>query len=321
MRAVIIGGGINGIMTSYFLSKKAKVTLIEKNSELLSEASATNASLLMFKPNFNIYSFTPDYTNIYNGFLINPRWCFNYLYNAPFQKEINETQQQLSTLSKEESQQFKIPLYKGVYENNTLLDDVYILNCRKFGLELIKKLKHMYQKYPVKVITNNSVTSFKQIDNKITEVILDDGTRVEADLVIVCTGYSDNFPIMKIYGKSTIDYEYKPIEYKAVIEPESGLVITYDDASQRYCQGAIISQSKPNESSNFNMQARAVTPDGLPIIDQDRKYKNLYYNVGHGFFGWTWSFATAKLIDDLIFEDDIEKRDQLLQLLKGDRFW
>jgi glycine/D-amino acid oxidase-like deaminating enzyme len=77
MRAVVIGGGINGIMTSYFLSKKADVTLIEKNKELLSEASAINASLLMFTPNFNIYSFTPTYNNIYNSFMINPLWVFN----------------------------------------------------------------------------------------------------------------------------------------------------------------------------------------------------------------------------------------------------
>lgn len=324
MRAVVIGGGINGILTSYFLSKKAEVTLIERNEELLSEASAINASLLMFTPNFNIYSFTPKYTDIYTAPLINPRWCFNYLYNAPFQEKINETQQQLATLSKEESQKFKIPLYTSVYEDNVQLDDVYILNCRNFGLKLISNLKHLYHKYPVTVITNNGVTRFgyNQKNNKIKSVILSDGTEVVADIVVMCTAYTDQFPIMKIYGKATIDYGYKPKQkdIKSVIDLHSGMVITQDDVSQRYCQGAIISQEKLNNSCNTYY--RAATPDGLPIIDQDRKYKNLYYNLGHGFLGWTWSFGAGKLTSSLIFNDEEKaKNNDLLIKLRGNRFW
>lgn len=326
MRAVVIGGGINGIMTSYFLSKKADVTLIEKNKELLSEASAINASLLMFKPNFNIYSFPPTYSNIYNSFLINPRWCFNYVYNAPFQDTIDETQQQLATLSKKESEQFKIPLYQSVYEDRILLDDVYILNCRKFGLNLIDQLKQSYHKHPVKVITNNAATGFIHDKNEkqIKSVILSDGTEIETDVVIICTAHTNKFPIMKVYGKAKIDYDYKPLEIRSEIDHYSGMVITFDDDSQRVCQGAIISAEKPTDQLNsqlFNTHFRAVTPDGLPIIDQNNKVKNLYYNLGHGFLGWTWSFASGKLISSLIFEGDEVKKDPLLIKLKGSRFW
>ena len=45
---------------------------------------------------------------------------------------------------------------------------------------------------------------------------------------------------------------------------------------------------------------RPVSPDGLPIICKDREISNLYFNIGHGFLGWTLSCASAKLITDII---------------------
>lgn len=170
------------------------------------------------------------------------------------------------------------------------------------------------------MITSNTVTKFSYDDNdQIKSVTLSNGIDIETDMVIICTAYSDQFPIMKIYGKSTIDYNYKPIEIKSIIDHETGLVITFDDVSQRYCQGAIINPQIQDYSPNTHF--RAVTPDGLPVLDQDQKHKNLYYNLGHGFLGWTWSFVTAKLIDDLIFNEEQAKNDPLLKKLKGSRFW
>lgn len=44
---------------------------------------------------------------------------------------------------------------------------------------------------------------------------------------------------------------------------------------------------------------RPMTPDGPPIIGQGRR-DNLYFNTGHGTFGWTLSAASAELIGQLI---------------------
>lgn len=44
---------------------------------------------------------------------------------------------------------------------------------------------------------------------------------------------------------------------------------------------------------------RPMTPDGPPIIGQ-AKLDNLYFNTGHGTFGWTLSAASAQLIGQLI---------------------
>ena len=40
---------------------------------------------------------------------------------------------------------------------------------------------------------------------------------------------------------------------------------------------------------------RPVTPDGLPIIGRSR-FRNLYYNVGHGHLGWTLAHGSARIV-------------------------
>ena len=44
---------------------------------------------------------------------------------------------------------------------------------------------------------------------------------------------------------------------------------------------------------------RPMTPDGPPIVGRGR-YRNLYYDTGHGHMGWTMSCGTARIIADLI---------------------
>jgi D-amino-acid dehydrogenase len=44
---------------------------------------------------------------------------------------------------------------------------------------------------------------------------------------------------------------------------------------------------------------RPMTPAGTPILDRGR-YRNLYYNTGHGHMGWTMACGTAKITADLI---------------------
>jgi len=46
---VVIGGGITGVVTSYYLAKdgRTKVTLLEKNKQILTEASGHDTGLLL----------------------------------------------------------------------------------------------------------------------------------------------------------------------------------------------------------------------------------------------------------------------------------
>jgi D-amino-acid dehydrogenase len=44
---------------------------------------------------------------------------------------------------------------------------------------------------------------------------------------------------------------------------------------------------------------RPMTPDGTPIIGRSR-YRNLYFNTGHGTLGWTMACGSGRVIADLI---------------------
>lgn len=46
--------------------------------------------------------------------------------------------------------------------------------------------------------------------------------------------------------------------------------------------------------------ARPVCADGLPIVSRARRFRNLFFNVGHGTLGWTLSMGTALLCSDLV---------------------
>ena len=45
---------------------------------------------------------------------------------------------------------------------------------------------------------------------------------------------------------------------------------------------------------------RPMTPNMLPIVQQSKKNKNIFYHVGHGHLGWTLSPATAKQLVSMI---------------------
>jgi len=44
---------------------------------------------------------------------------------------------------------------------------------------------------------------------------------------------------------------------------------------------------------------RPMTPDNLPVLGR-RKYRNLWFNTGHGHIGWTMSHGSARIVADII---------------------
>ena len=45
---------------------------------------------------------------------------------------------------------------------------------------------------------------------------------------------------------------------------------------------------------------RPMTPDMMPVVKRSNKYKNIYFNTGHGHLGWTLSAYTSKKVVELI---------------------
>ncbi len=60
---------------------------------------------------------------------------------------------------------------------------------------------------------------------------------------------------------------------------------------------------------------RPFRPNSIPLICRVEKYGNLFLNMGHGSLGFTLSFASAKIINDLIAGVDDKKFDFLNILL------
>lgn len=50
---------------------------------------------------------------------------------------------------------------------------------------------------------------------------------------------------------------------------------------------------------------RPVRPNSIPLICEVKKYGNLYINAGHGHLGWTLSFASGRIIEDLVNGYDV----------------
>lgn len=58
-------------------------------------------------------------------------------------------------------------------------------------------------------------------------------------------------------------------------------------------------------NTTFWTGLRPATPGNVPIIGQDKKYKNLYINSGHGTLGWTMAAGSGKLISQAIDNKDL----------------
>jgi len=49
---------------------------------------------------------------------------------------------------------------------------------------------------------------------------------------------------------------------------------------------------------------RPYRPECLPLVCKVEKYGNLFLNIGHGSLGWTLSFATCRIISNIILQQD-----------------
>ena len=57
------------------------------------------------------------------------------------------------------------------------------------------------------------------------------------------------------------------------------------------------------EGANFWMGSRPSMPDSLPVISKSRKMNRVFYNCGHGHYGLTHAATSAKLVCDLLTDD------------------
>lgn len=308
MKICVIGGGIIGIMTSKYLADRGhKITLLEQNNKLCSGASGGNASLLCFDDNVSIFDEKIDFKSAYNCIIYHPKWFLNYV-NSYFDKE-NILNKQTILLSESEKE-----FYKIVPKDYTYTNIVKYSN----GIHKINSLQADTTEFAKKIIIHPNINvklNVKALSlitqaNKITHLVTTNGTE-QADVFILCRNISEGpVLIVPVYGQTKIKQIDDNIRL-CNIDSESYQVTNKLNNQLRLSSGAIIRNNREDAITDLSendehlwdkilINHRSITPDSLPIICQDVKIKNLYYNGGHGFLGWSLSFVSAKIMADLI---------------------
>ena len=164
---------------------------------------------------------------------------------------------------------------RAVTDRGELAAEVYVLALGSYSPLLTRPLGEQVPVYPIKgysvTIPMNGANGAPTIggideDNLCAYVRL--GNRVRVTSVAEFAGY---------------DTSYRPSDFRSMLSALRDLYPNAGDFSQPRYWACL----------------RPMTPDGPPIVGRGR-YRNLYYDTGHGHMGWTMSCGTARITADLI---------------------
>jgi D-amino-acid dehydrogenase len=182
------------------------------------------------------------------------------------------------------------------------------------------------------VRTQAEVYDFEFQDGRVSEVITTRG-RFQPDTVVLCLGtwsrvlarrLQVSVPILGGKGYSLIvdSFETKPrhpimvIERKLAVTPRADSVrvagtlelVDGDDSISPRRVAALLKGAETSLHMGSRAHVRELwrglrpcTPDGVPMIGFSKRWKNLFYNVGHQMLGLQSAPGSARLAADLIF--------------------
>jgi D-amino-acid dehydrogenase len=153
--------------------------------------------------------------------------------------------------------------------------DLYLLACGSDSPLLTRALGERLPVYPIKGYSvtipvdgaNNPPTvGGVDEDNLCAYVRL--GDRVRATAVAEFAGY---------------DTSHKPADFRSMLGALRDLFPNAGDYARPQYWACL----------------RPMTPEGTPVLGRGR-FRNLYYDTGHGHMGWTMACGTARIVADLI---------------------
>ena len=340
----IVGAGIVGMATAYFLKdSNLKICVIDECEDVAMVTSKVNGGQLNPTRVDHLHAYIDPakipFWKMIRISILYPRWTANYLYyrykllKKPYldqsmsfdiKKTANDTLFQMHNMKWNGLKMGKRatiddmvdPLKPNV---PTILDNYLI------GTGSSRELSKLFKKKcnNVDFLFNHRFLSFKHKKGHVQELITDKKT-IRADKYILTTGLglARWFPIMPVYGLiREYDYPHKNLfQQKNVIlasMPSRHAYMNIIENTLRLGGGDLIYPKKPG-LSKFHLPfwnnhiprtewigARPVSPDGMPIIGQLPGYRNVYVNGGHGFWGWTLSLGTAKVLTDHILNKQL----------------
>lgn len=203
-------------------------------------------------------------------------------------------------------------------------------HVNKFVTSLAKYLQSTGK---VNFILNSNIKQFNTSKNKISSIATNEG-ELKADKYIVCLG-ADSPLITKKLGIKLPIYPMKGYSISVDIKnPDNAPLKGVTDQCNKIVYsrlGNILRVAGTAEFAGYNKNIRKQriellkkiaknlfpdagdyentsdwaclrpqTPSGMPIIAKSDKFDNLLFNTGHGTLGWTNSFASAKMVSELI---------------------
>ena len=331
----IVGAGIVGMATAFFLrNSNLKICVIEKCNDVAQVSSEVNGGQInpTRVDHLNAYA-GQGKLQLWKTIkicLLYPRWTINHLryrYKLSKNPSTSRTMSQdikkaaestlismremkwdglkmgsRATLSKMEN-----PLTKNI----TFMTDNY-----QIGTGSSNQLSHLFKKKckNIDFFFNHRFLSFKHHKGYVKQLITDKKI-IHADKYILTTGLglSRWFPIIPVYGLIRVySFPHKNLFHTpnlilAAI-PTQHAYMNIIGNTLRLGGGDLIYPRQP-QIKDFHLPIwknhhptqewighRPLSPDGMPIIGKLPGYRNVYVNGGHGFWGWSLSLGTAKIL-------------------------
>ena len=330
-KVTVIGGGIVGCITSFFLIEKGyEVTLVDQNA-IGQEASWAGAGILSpllpwnYQDTVNNLCFgSADFYKQLSETLkkdtgIDPEW----IESGMLIYDINEKNHAVSWCQKnhieiQEVQTEKIPCL--------LLPHVaQIRNPR-----LLKALKTYLIKNNVVIMEHQKVSPISDSNNFIRSLQTESGVNLKADCYVIASGAWSSYVLSEVEMPKIKPIRGQLIQYP-VIKEKLPYILYKDDFYLVQRQDGVVLAGSTKEDVGFNkevteearhslqMKAESLMPtlknynienqwsglrpgsqDNVPMIEKHHKYNNVYLNVGHYRYGLTMAPKAARIISDLI---------------------
>lgn len=334
---LIIGGGISGILTAYYLNEsKQNVVLVERNSIGSGISSKMTAKVTILQD--ILIKIDEKDLNLYlKSQLEGLKLLKNNINDNNIECDLKINNSYLYTSKKTNIK--KLKKIEKYLENNNINYQEENINLDELDSKFSIKIKDSYEINPIKYINEivNLSNNIKFYENtNIIEVIKEDNCYIARtnSNKIICKKlvFATNYPYflkplffpIKVrleksyiaYGKSNIEGNFNLIN----IDKETNSIRFYED-KMIYLKGSRLISNKVNDTKNFNnlfnnnlikkydniwSNIDIITNDYLPIIGE--VFKNMYILTGYNTWGILSSHIGAKII-----AHDIMKRKKYIK--------
>lgn len=330
-KVAVIGGGIVGCITSFFLIEKGyEVTLLDQNA-VGQEASWAGAGILSpllpwnYQDTVNNLCFgSADFYHQLSEILkkdtgIDPEW----IESGMLIYDINDKDHAISWCQKNhiEIQQVQIDRTSCLF----LPLVAQIRNPR-----LLKALKTYLLKNNIVMMEHQKVSPIVDSNDFIHCLQTESGLNLEADYYVVASGAWSSYVLNEIDMPKIKPIRGQLIQYPSIKE-KLPYIIYKDDFYLVQRQDGVILAGSTNEDVGFDkgiteearhslqQKAESLMPvlknynienqwsglrpgseGNVPMIEKHHKYNNVYLNVGHYRYGLTMAPKAARIICDLI---------------------